>query len=112
MTYLAARLRPHRLQLRQTGDEGFTETVRLLAGLSRFVIADVTNPKSTALELQATVPEIMVSFHPLIEEGEQPFAMLQDLWIKHRDWVFEPGIHCSSIDARAARRWTTKSSDL
>jgi uncharacterized protein YjbI with pentapeptide repeats len=76
----------------------FTETVRLLAGLSKFVIADVTNPKSAPLELQATVPEIMVPFRPIIEEGEKPFAMLQDLWIKHRDWVFEP-IYYSSLDA-------------
>jgi hypothetical protein len=76
----------------------FTETVRLLAGLSKFVIADVTNPKSAPLELQATVPEIMVPFRPIIEDGERPFAMLQDLWIKHRDWVFEP-IYYSSLDA-------------
>jgi uncharacterized protein YjbI with pentapeptide repeats len=64
----------------------FTETVRLLAGLSKFVIADITNPKSAPLELQATVPEIMVPFCPIIEEGEKPFSMLQDLWIKHREW--------------------------
>jgi hypothetical protein len=76
----------------------FTETVRLLAGLSHFVIADVTNPKSAPLELQATVPEIMVPFRPIVEEGQEPFAMLTDLWIKHRDWVFEP-IHYSSLDA-------------
>jgi hypothetical protein len=76
----------------------FTETVRLPAGLSKFVIADITNPKSAPLELQATVPEIMVPFCPIIEEGEKPFAMLQDLWIKHRDWVFEP-IYYSSVDA-------------
>jgi uncharacterized protein YjbI with pentapeptide repeats len=74
-----------------------TETVRLLAGLSKFVIADVTNPKSSPLELQATVPEIMVPFQPIIAQGEKPFAMLQDLWIKHRDWVFEP-IEYSSVD--------------
>jgi hypothetical protein len=73
----------------------FTETVRLLAGMSKFVIADITNPKSAPLELQATV---MVPFRPIIEEGEKPFAMLQDLWIKHRDWVFEP-IYYSSVDA-------------
>jgi Pentapeptide repeats (8 copies) len=66
----------------------FTETVRLLAGLSKFVIADITNPKSAPLELQATVPDIMVPFRPIIEEGEKPFAMLQDLWIKHREWMF------------------------
>jgi hypothetical protein len=41
----------------------FTETVRLLAGLSKFVIADITNPKSAPLELQATVPEIMAPHH-------------------------------------------------
>ena len=76
----------------------FTETVRLLAGLSKFVIADVTNPKSAPLELQGTVPEIMVPFRPIMEEGEEPFAMLQDLWIKYREWVFEP-LYYSSLDA-------------
>jgi uncharacterized protein YjbI with pentapeptide repeats len=75
----------------------FTETVRLLAGLSKFVIADITNPKSSPLELQATVPEIMVPFQPIIAQGEKPFAMLRDLWLKHRDWVFEP-IEYSSVD--------------
>jgi hypothetical protein len=79
----------------------FTETVRLLAGLSKFVIADITNPKSAPLELKATVPDIMVPFRPIIEEGEKPFAMLQDLWIKHREWMFEP-IHYSSVDALIA----------
>jgi hypothetical protein len=44
------------------------------------------------------VPEIMVPFLPIIEEGEKPFAILEDLWIKHRDWVFEPP-HYSSLDA-------------
>jgi hypothetical protein len=77
----------------------FTETVRLLAGLSKFVIADITNPKSAPLELQATVPEIMVPFFPIIEEGQEPFAMLKDLWVKHRNWVFEP-LYYSSLDAR------------
>jgi hypothetical protein len=57
----------------------FTETVRLLAGLSKFVIADISNPKSSPLELQATVAEIRIPFQPIIQEGEQPFAMLQDL---------------------------------
>ena len=79
----------------QTKD--FTETVRLLAGMSKFVIADITNPKSSPLELQATVPEMMVPFQPIIQKGEQPFAMLQDLWIKHREWLFEP-IEYSSVD--------------
>ena len=63
----------------------FTETVRLLAGLSRFVIADITNPRSAPLELQATVPEYMIPFVPILEKGEEPFAMFQDLGSSHRD---------------------------
>ncbi len=68
----------------------FTETVRLLAGLSRFVVADITNPRSAPLELQATVPECMIPFVTVLEEGEEPFAMFQDLWVKYRNWVFQP----------------------
>jgi uncharacterized protein YjbI with pentapeptide repeats len=75
----------------------FTETIRLLASLSHFVIADITNPRSTPLELQATVPECMVPFIPILERGEEPFAMFRDLWIKHREWVFEP-IRYPSLD--------------
>lgn len=74
----------------------FTETVRLLASLSKFVIADITNPKSSPLELQATVPEIMVPFQPIIEKGEKPFDMLKDLQRKH-DWVFKT-LRYSSLD--------------
>jgi uncharacterized protein YjbI with pentapeptide repeats len=75
----------------------FTETVRLLAGLSYFVIVDITNPRSAPLELQATVPECMVPFVPILEKGEEPFAMLSDLWIKHREWVLDP-IRYPSLD--------------
>ncbi len=75
----------------------FTETVRLLAGLSRFVIADITNPRSAPLELQATVPEYMIPFVPILERGEEPFTMFRDLWIKHRDWVLDP-IRYPSVD--------------
>jgi hypothetical protein len=75
----------------------FTETVRLLARLSHFVIADITKPSSTPLELQATAPKWMVPFVPILEKGEEPFAMFQDLWVKHRDWVLEPRRY-SSVD--------------
>jgi hypothetical protein len=42
----------------------FTETVRLLANLSHFVIVDITNPRSTPLELQATVPGLHGAVRP------------------------------------------------
>ncbi len=50
----------------------FTETIKTLAGLSRFIIADITNPKSSPLELQATMPDYMIPFVPIIHEDEEP----------------------------------------
>ena len=67
----------------------FTETIMTLAGMCLFIIADITNPKSSPLELQATVPNYMVPFVPIIQEGEQPFAMFKDLKNKHPDWVLD-----------------------
>jgi hypothetical protein len=32
----------------------------------------------------------MIPFVPIIEDGEEPFAMFQDLWVKHRAWVLDP----------------------
>ena len=42
----------------------FTETVRLLAGLSKFVIADLSGPKSAPYELGAIVSQTMIPFQP------------------------------------------------
>jgi uncharacterized protein YjbI with pentapeptide repeats len=67
-------------------DKDFTETIKTLAGISYFVIADVTNPKSSPLELQATVPDYKIPFVPIIQEGESPFAMMVDLQKKY-PWV-------------------------
>jgi len=67
-------------------DKDFTETIKTLAGISYFVIADVTNPKSSPLELQATVPDYQIPFVPIIQEGEQPFSMMADLHQKY-NWV-------------------------
>jgi uncharacterized protein YjbI with pentapeptide repeats len=68
----------------------FTETVRLLAGLSKFVIADLTSPKSAPYELGAIVCQTMIPFQPIIEAGETPFAMLRDLLTSYPDRVFQP----------------------
>ncbi len=74
----------------------FTETIKTLAGISYFVIADITNPKSSPLELQATVPDFQVPFVPIIQEGEQPFAMMGNLQTKY-SWVLDT-ISYDSID--------------
>ena len=67
----------------------FTETIKTLAGLSRFIIADITNPKSSPLELQAIMPDYMIPFVPIIHEDEKPFAMFQDLKQKYGEWVLD-----------------------
>jgi hypothetical protein len=74
-----------------------TETVRILAGLSLFVIADISNPKSSPLELQATVPDYEVPFTVILQEGEQPFAMYGDL--SKYDWVLQPVLSYRSSEA-------------
>lgn len=79
-------------------DRDFTETVMTLAGMSRFIVADITEPRSVPLELQAAVPNFMIPFVPLIQEGEAPFAMFWDLRRKYRDWVLEP-VAYPSIEA-------------
>src|SRR5688572_17223146 len=78
-------------------DKDFTETIKILAGLSLFVIADITNPKSSPLEVQATVPDYQIPFVPIIQEGEQPFAMMLDLQKKY-NWVLDT-LSYGSIEA-------------
>jgi Pentapeptide repeats (8 copies) len=75
----------------------FTETVRLLASQSKFVIVDITNPRSAPLELQATVPDYMVPFVSILQHGEQPFSMFVDLQKKY-DWVLRPVVGYPSVD--------------
>jgi hypothetical protein len=76
-------------------DQDFTETIKTLASISYFVIADVTNPRSSPLELQATVPDYQIPFVPIIQEGEEPFAMMKDL--RKYGWVLDT-ISYDSLD--------------
>ena len=61
-----------------------TETVSLLAGMSRFIIADLTDPSSIPKELEAIVPHLAVPVQPVLE-GDRPYAMFKDYW--KFDWV-------------------------
>ena len=58
-------------------DRDFTETMMTLAGMSYFVLADITNPKSAPLELQAAVPNYMIPFVPILQDGEPAFSMFE-----------------------------------
>jgi hypothetical protein len=41
--------------------------------MSRFVIADITNPKSSPKELEAIVPDYQIPFVTIIHKDEKPF---------------------------------------
>jgi uncharacterized protein YjbI with pentapeptide repeats len=79
---------PLMFDFEKSRERDITETIKILAGLSLFIIADITNPRSNPLELQATVPDYMIPLVPIIHEGDAPFAMFVDLQQKY-PWVLE-----------------------
>lgn len=68
----------------------YTETVQTLASLSLFVIVDVTNPKSTPLEMEATVKQFKIPYLPIIDlsADPKPFAMMIDSQNSYH-WVLQ-----------------------
>lgn len=73
-----------------------TETIQTLAGLSRFVVADLTAPRSVQQEATAILRSLEVPFVPVIADGEAPWSMFADL---ARGISVVPGVRYSSIDA-------------
>jgi uncharacterized protein YjbI with pentapeptide repeats len=66
-----------------------TETVSTIAHLSRFVIADLTNPRSIPQELTRIVPNLpSVAVQPIIRAPQDPYAMFGDLL--RYPWVLKP----------------------
>lgn len=63
-----------------------TETVRTLAHLSRFIIADLTDPSSIPQELYAIIPTLAVPIQPVLERGNRAYSMFVDLRTTYH-WV-------------------------
>lgn len=74
-------------------DRTYTETVRTLAGLARFVVVDLSGP-SVPQELYATVPHLKIPFVPILEKGRQPYSMFSDLL--EYEWVLKPIVEFQS----------------
>ena len=70
-------------------DRNYTETIKTLTGLARFVIADLSGP-SVPQELYATIPHFKIPFVPIIEANRKPFAMSLDLL--EYPWVVRPPV--------------------
>lgn len=62
------------------------ETVSILAYLARFVIADLTDPRSAPHELRAIIPNLKVPVQPILLEGTQSeYGMFSSL--QRYPWV-------------------------
>jgi hypothetical protein len=81
----------------QPTTRSLSETLMVVAGLSRFIVADLTDPKSVPLELAQIIPQFRVPVAPLIREGETPFAMFGDM-VRRYPWVLAPTVYESTED--------------
>ena len=70
-------------------DRDITETVTLLARMARFVIADLTDPRSIPQEIQAIAPDVAVPIQPVVAATQEPWSMFSDLRRKYH-WVLPP----------------------
>jgi hypothetical protein len=61
------------------------ETIRTLAHLARFILADLTDPSSIPLELEAIVPHLDIPVQPLLLETKKEFSMFASL--RKYQWV-------------------------
>jgi hypothetical protein len=76
-------------------DRNYTETVKTLVGLSRFVIVDLSGP-SVPMELHATLPHFKIPFVPILEKGRHPFSMFVDLM--EYEEMLKPIVEFASVD--------------
>lgn len=65
------------------------QTVTSLAALSRFVIGDITDPRSVALELEAILSRYKIPVVPILQAPEQPFGLMPSLQDKYYPCVLE-----------------------
>ena len=61
----------------------YTETVKTLASLARFVIVDLSGP-SVPQEITATVDLYEIPFVPILEQERKDWSMFQDFLVKQR----------------------------
>ena len=73
----------------------YTERVKTLVGLSRFVIVELSGP-SVPQKLSAVVPHFDVPIIPIIEKGKPVYSMFVDL-LKY-PWVLQPPLEFTNRD--------------
>ena len=76
-----------------------TETISYLASMSRFIIADITDPRSVPHELASIVPNLRsIPIQPVIADGEVEYALFESL--RAYPWVLETFHYQNADDLR------------
>jgi uncharacterized protein YjbI with pentapeptide repeats len=73
-----------------------SDTVRFIAAMSQFIVVDLTRASSVPLELQATIPDLMVPVLPIVQKGQPVFAMFSDLQRRYT-WI-QPTVSYTSAE--------------
>ena len=73
-------LAPILFDFEKPSSRDLTETIVILAGLSRFVIADISDPASVPQELTVISQQLpSATIQPVIEKGQTPYSLFEDL---------------------------------
>lgn len=75
---------PILFDFQRSSTRDFRESILILAGFSRFVIADLTNPKSISAELEAIIPNFLIPIVPIIQGSESEYALFHSIDSRHR----------------------------
>ena len=75
-------------------NRNYTETVKTLVGISRFVMVDLSGP-SVPQELYATIPHYKIPFVQIIGKGDKAYSMIKD--ILEFPWVIKQVVMFSSV---------------
>ncbi len=104
---------PMLFDFEKPGGRDITETMSTLAHLARFVVADLTDPRSIPQELKAIVPALpSVPVVPLLHASQDAYAMFADLGgfasvlppLRYRDLPHLLSVLADEVIAPAERR--------
>lgn len=80
-----------------TTNQTTIETIKTIANLSRFVIADLTDPRSVLQELQAIVPTLpSVAVRLLLKKSEPEYGMLD--YFRQYPWVVNGSYRYKNVE--------------
>ena len=78
---------PMMFDFEQPEGRSFTDTVVTLASMSRFVIADLTQPANVPHELAKVTANLSLPIVPILQKGQRTYSMFDDYFAQHPEQV-------------------------